>query len=277
MILIRWALAALLLAAAPALAQNASSVTFPAGSAPGMSLCVKQLDGSCKPVAVDYPLPISGGGGGGGGGDPSSTGVAGSTTAPANVLMMGGFDGTIVRRLLTDSSGRLTIVVNALPALAAGANTIGGVTQSGTWNVGITATPTMNLGTLGGAATNAAQTAVQSAPGTSATTAVTVQGATAGVALPVNAVLRVTTTNRSAVVGTTATNLMAANTSRQGFAIQVQGSGACYINGLATATADQNSLMIPAGGYFETTTHVGTGAVSIICTVASTPVWAREW
>ena len=48
-------------------------------------------------------------------------------------------------------------------------------------------TVTADLGTLNGAATAAAQTAVQSAPGTSAATAVTVQGAASGVELPVSA------------------------------------------------------------------------------------------
>lgn len=36
--------------------------------------------------------------------------------------------------------------ITTLPALPAGSNVIGGVTQSGTWNVGITGTPTVTVG-----------------------------------------------------------------------------------------------------------------------------------
>lgn len=245
-----------LLAGAPAIAQTPPDYR-PGGATTSTNPLPVQL--RCWNGTAYQPCSLSGGGGGGGG-----------DASAANQLIQIALE-TAIRDRIGDpanpAAGTLLARNEQLRQLLA--NPLA-VTQSGTW--------TVNLGSLNGAATNAAQTAVQSAPGTSAATAVTVQGATAGVALPVNAVLRATTTSRSAVVGTTATNLMAANTSRQGFAIQVQGSsGACYINGLATATADQNSLMIPAGGYFETTTHVGTGAVSIICTVASTPVWAREW
>ena len=49
-----------------------------------------------------------------------------------------------------------------------------------------TTPPTFNLGTLNGAATAANQTAVQSAPGTSATTANGMQGVTNGVPLGVS-------------------------------------------------------------------------------------------
>ena len=50
----------------------------------------------------------------------------------------------------------------------------------------LAATPTFNLGTLNGAATAGNQTAVQSAPGTPQTTAMTIQGNASGVAVPVS-------------------------------------------------------------------------------------------
>jgi len=89
--------------------------------------------------------------------------------------------------------------------LSAGSDVVSSV-QNGTWTVGLSgllpafaATPTVNLGTLGGAGTAANQateiaylttiasnsSAVHSAPGASAATALTVQGSAAGVALPV--------------------------------------------------------------------------------------------
>jgi len=96
--------------------------------------------------------------------------------------------------------------------------------------------------------------------------------------LPVTAVLpQITATSRSGLFGTTAAQLMPANPSRRFIQVQVQNSATCYISGLSTATADQNSLLLPGGGQlFESSTHVTTGAISIICTAASTPVYARE-
>lgn len=85
--------------------------------------------------------------------------------------------------------------------------------------------------------------------------------------------------DRGAIVGTTAVTLMPANANRRGYAIQNQSTTAsCYVSGLATATADYRSLIIGPGGYYDTPiTHVGLGAISIICTAASTSVYAREW
>lgn len=91
-------------------------------------------------------------------------------------------------------------------------------------------------------------------------------------------VVQATATDRSALVGTTAVTLMAANPARKGWSMQVQSTTAsCYTNGSAAATADYHSLQVGPGGYFEPDHHVGTGAISIICTGASTPVYAREW
>ena len=95
----------------------------------------------------------------------------------------------------------------------------------------------------------------------------------------VDTVVKAPATDRGAIVGTTAVQLMAANTARRGFSVQVQSATAsCYISGQGTATADYHSLLIAAGSYFETpNTHTGTGAVSVICSAASTPVYSREW
>jgi hypothetical protein len=86
------------------------------------------------------------------------------------------------------------------------------------------------------------------------------------------------TTARSGLFGTTASQLMPTNGNRHFIVVQVQSASAsCYIRGGgSTATADQNSLLIAAGAYFEPSTHIGTGAISIICTGASTPVYAVE-
>lgn len=97
--------------------------------------------------------------------------------------------------------------------------------------------------------------------------------------VPVDPVVRGTAVDRGVSAGTTATALMPANPARRGFAVQNQSAASdCYISGQAGATADYHSLKIPAGSYYESPgTHVGTGAISIVCTAAATPVYAREW
>jgi len=87
-------------------------------------------------------------------------------------------------------SGGTTIPVT----IGAGANIIGSVNaaQAGTWNIGAI-TGTVSLPT--GAATAAAQTAVESAPGTPQTTAITIQGNASGVAVPVSGTITAASSN----------------------------------------------------------------------------------
>ena len=69
-----------------------------------------------------------------------------------------------------------------------------------------------------------------------------------------------------------------ANTGRRGFSIQNQSGGSLWLSGTGTATADQNSLLLAAGDYFESSPHhSGTGALSIIGTGAGQPFYAREF
>lgn len=52
---------AFLFSGSPALAQSAgSSVQFPGGFAPGVSLCVQQAGGACQPAGAQTPLPVTG-------------------------------------------------------------------------------------------------------------------------------------------------------------------------------------------------------------------------
>jgi hypothetical protein len=79
------------------------------------------------------------------------------------------------------------------------------------------------------------------------------------------------------VTANTSATLTAANPARRGFSVQNQTSGACYLSGLATATADFHSLLIPAGSLYESKdSHVGTGALSVICSAAG-GVYGRQW
>ena len=126
------------------------------------------------------------------------------------------------------------------------------------------------------------------APGTAATTAQGIQGSSGG--LPVttsNLLPQITATaGLVATVGTSAVTLFNANPNRHFIVVQVQSSaGDCFINGIGTASAtDGSSLGIPrsptsssnVGGLYEPSTHIGTGAVSIVCTAAGTVVYSRQ-
>lgn len=75
------------------------------------------VDGVATDVSSSNPLPVTGGtGGGGGGGDPSSTGTPASAP-PATVSVIGGTDGSVVRRVLTDTSGRQIVNIGTAPTI----------------------------------------------------------------------------------------------------------------------------------------------------------------
>ena len=98
----------------------------------------------------------------------------------------------------------------------------------------------------------------------------------------IDTVIASTSTNRGASFTTAAAvTIMPANAARRGLAIQNQGTTNCYESGVATATADFNSLLIPAGGLYESgPQHAGTGAISVICPGAAStavPIFAREF
>ena len=86
----------------------------------------------------------------------------------------------------------------------------------------------------------------------------------------------------ASITGPTAVTLAPANAVRRGFSAQNQSTGACWLNGVATAAADFHSLQIGAGAYFESSPHhVGTGAISAICpgatAAAPAPFYLREF
>jgi hypothetical protein len=228
--------------------------------------------------------------------------LAGPVFAQSNVRIVGRSSDGIDRPVLTTTDGRLQVDSNG------GA---GGTTPTGTAGTpnssvvsvqgvsGGTAVPVSNtsLTTIAtnttGISTSALQTSMNTkldtihtdmiAPtpaGTNVIGSVSINQATPGSTNLVDTVTKSVATDRGAVVTTAATaqQLMASNTARRGFAIQNQSAGACYISGTATATQDFHSLRIDAGAFYETPpTHTGTGAVSIICAVASASVYAREW
>lgn len=85
-------------------------------------------------------------------------------------------------------------------------------------------------------------------------------------------------TNRSGSVTTGGTSqvLMAANASRQSFSVQNTGSYPLYVKVNAAAVADNTSLLIPAGGYFESPNRTVL-AVNIIGPITGQTFFAQEW
>ena len=90
-------------------------------------------------------------------------------------------------------------------------------------------------------------------------------------------------TSRSGTItaGGTAQDLMAANSTRHGWEIQNQSTGNLYVRskgaaGTTVATADQNAILIPPGGYYAPP-HVTQNAISIIGPVTGQAFYAREW
>jgi hypothetical protein len=90
-------------------------------------------------------------------------------------------------------------------------------------------------------------------------------------------------TSRSGAIttGGTPQDLMAANASRHGWEIQNQSTANLYVRskgaaGTTVATADQNSILIPPGGYYASP-HVTLNALSIIGSATGQAFYAREW
>jgi len=117
-------------------------------------------------------------------------------------------------------------------------------------------TPTFNLGTLNGAATAAAQTSVQSTPGTPQTTAITIQGNASGVPVPVTGSFSASLSGWTPG-GAFATPLSVSTASARvalptGTVVVVYntGSSAAYVQlGGSTVTASTSADVIGAGGW----------------------------
>lgn len=161
---------------------------------------------------------------------------------------------------------------------------VGTVPVSGTFFQATQPVSAASLPLPTGAATAAAQTTLQ----TTAASIDTKTPALVNGAVPADTIVRTTSVNRGGTLTTanTAVTLVPSNANRRGLAIQNRNApGSSYnattsvfMSCLATATADFNSLEIPAGALYETPAHhSGTGACSFISATASTPVYVREF
>ena len=165
------------------------------------------------------------------------TGVVAGTTH----VSVGGSDGVNLRPLLTDTSGRAVVTVN------------------------VSALPT-------GAATQASLASVDGK-----------LPALSNARLPVETVFAsLVLTDRSGATSgavSTATSLIGANPTRHGFSLyNPHATATVWFSDVGTAAATSPSRPLLPGGYYESPPGgQGVAAISILSTVASVPVSAREW
>ena len=97
---------------------------------------------------------------------------------------------------------------------------------------------------------------------------------------PVDTVIKGGGTDTGGIITTasTAQTFMVANATRRAWSVQNQSTGDLYVNCSSTATLDYHSLKVPAGALYESsTTHVGTGACSIIRATTGQAFYARQF
>ena len=167
--------------------------------------------------------------------------------------------------------------------LGSGANVIGSISNTSFGISGtlpsFAATPTFNLGTLNGAATDAHLTNVQSAPGTPQTTALTIQGNASGVAVPVSGAVTAnagTNLNTSALALESGGNLaaMATATGTQSDAAWTSGSGSVIALLKKIASAGGSAVSVADGsdvtqGSQADAAWSGTGSGSVVAILKS--------
>lgn len=278
---------ALATCAAPVLAQNGSSVQFPAGWAPGQSICVKQPDKTCVPVSADNPLPVTGGGGGAGDASASNQVITnnrlGDVSAPATGSVnqrLGLINTTLVSLFQSGGSIGNTAfgISGALPAFAI--------------------TPTFNLGsggigTPGSPIYTASNTATTGAPGVTApTNAQQVGGVgptgnlraistdTRGGLMPGQGVVA---SVRTSVTASTATQISASVTGRVGLSVFTEAALTANVflcTTQATAcSATSYDFLIPSGasaGTIYTSIFAPNGTIYAFSTAASVLV-VNNW
>lgn len=184
--------------------------------------------------------------GGTGGLAPNGSAVSG------NPVLTAGYDGTLTRTFLTDTSGRQAVTVFSLPSIPAGANAIGSVSVSALPSISL-ATGANTIGAVTISGTPAVTISGTPAVSISGTPAVTLTSTTlSGTAN--NVVISPSTTtlvdhSGTITTGGTSQTLSAAK-SRKYFMVQNTSSANLYINFTSAASAATGSIQIPPGGSF---------------------------
>ena len=265
----------------PSLPAYAATPTFNIGTAPQLNVNFAAQSGPIGISASTLPLPA---------GAAPASGVAGVVAALGSPFQAGGSIGNASFGATQSGAWDVRNVTGTV-ALPTGAATDATLTQIKTamgspllagGSVSVSNNTDPATGTKQTANTNAI-TATQSALGTSATTAVTIQGAASGVPLPVSGTIttvlpQVAAVDYGGLFGTSSTQLFPANAARHGIQVQVQSSAVCYLRATSAATTDYHSMMITGpGGMFESSSHVGTSLINIVCTAANVSVYARDF
>lgn len=255
-------LLAFLASAAIVLSANAQNVTAKVvTSCAGQSLSVNSL----SPIYVDVTgvLCTTGGGSGGGGGTSSNFGA----TFPTAGTAIGLSDGSVMRDLtgINYSGSNYAAAISLVTALPAGSNAIGGVTQSGTWNINsITTLPGITFASAQpitasalplptGAATNAQLVTINSTLGSPFQAGGSIANSSFGISgtLPAYASTPTFNIGTSGSVASAAnqTNIQSAAGTPNATAVTVQGnasgvpmpvSGTITVTGVATVSNQTN-------------------------------------
>ena len=207
----------------------------------------------------------------------SSAATPGSTV-PSYANLYGGTDGTLLRAISVDTSGRTVVTgsvsLATLPALVDGTARIGSVTASisGTVPISISsvtignfpATQPVSIAsvTVGNSVTISGTVTVSSLPAISGTVTVS--------SLP-----RPTWTNYSGTIDTANTAITVIGTTTRSYLLAQVTTGQIFLNIGATATS-KNSVYFSAGQGFAWETSVPQGIVSIISAVTGTNYVLKE-
>jgi hypothetical protein len=213
----------------------------------------------------------------------SSGGAVGST-APTSANLYGGSDGTNLRAISVDSSGRVNANINGTVPVSGTfwqatqpvSGTVTANAGTGSFTVAQATATNLNASVVQGTATNLKTqaenyqggSAVGSANPLQVTLANTGANTTALQVRPRNGTLTVTSGSTSASANTSA-QALASNSSRQYLLIQNVSDTDMYFNFGATATTDHLFIAKSGGGIVFESGFVPTDAVNVICSSAS--------
>jgi hypothetical protein len=164
----------------------------------------------------------------------SGTWNVGLNTGSNNIGSITNITGTIPLATNAATASNQSNIITTLgsPFQAGGniGNTSFGSTQSGTWNIN-NISGTISLPTDASTASN--QTNVQSTIGTSASTAITIQGSSSGVAIPISGTITATVSDVSTATNQTNGNQLTQIVNPSGTPVQVTVSNALKVDGSA--------------------------------------------
>jgi hypothetical protein len=174
--------------------------------------------------------------------------AANGAAVAGNPVLVAGYDGTLTRTILTDTSGRQIVNVFSLPALPTGSNAIG--------TVGVTALPALPTGanTIGAVTISGTPSVTLSST--------TLSGTTNNVIVSPSTNTLVDHSGTITTGGTSQT--LSAAKSRHYLFVQNVSSANLYVNFTSNASASTGSIMIaPNGSFVMESTFVSSELITI--------------